>query len=62
MGKFHPVRSAPNVRWNDPNLRFVDLTGDGHADILITEDEALTWYPSLAEDGFGRRHSHPHAA
>jgi RHS repeat-associated protein len=50
---FIPFRSAPNVRWQDPNLRFVDLTGDGHADILITEDDALTWYPSLAEEGFG---------
>jgi RHS repeat-associated protein len=50
---FIPFESSPNVRWNDPNLRFVDLTGDGHADILITDDEALTWYPSLAEDGFG---------
>ena len=28
-------------------------TGDGHADILITEDEVFTWYPSLAEAGFG---------
>lgn len=50
---FIPFASAPNLQWNDPNLRFVDLTGDGHADILITEDEALTWYPSLAEKGFG---------
>ena len=50
---FIPFRSAPNVQWNDPNLKFVDLTGDGHADILITEGDVLTWYPSLAEEGFG---------
>lgn len=50
---FKPFTSAPNVDWQDQNLRFVDLTGDGHADILVTEDEVLTWYPSLAEDGFG---------
>jgi RHS repeat-associated protein len=50
---FIPFESAPNVRWDDPNLRFADLTGDGHADILISEDDTLTWYPSLAEEGFG---------
>ncbi len=49
---FVAFRTLPNVPWHDPNLKFVDLTGDGHADILITEDEALTWYPSLAEAGF----------
>ena len=50
---FKPLPSLPNLNWSEPNLRFVDLTGDGHADILITEDNALTWYPSLAEEGFG---------
>jgi RHS repeat-associated protein len=45
-------RALPNIRWDDPNLRFIDLTGDGHADILITDDEVLTWHPSLAEQGF----------
>ena len=49
---FRTFRSLPNIRWDDPNLRFVDLTGDGHADVLITEDEVFTWYPSLAEEGF----------
>ncbi|HEY5742278.1 MAG TPA: SpvB/TcaC N-terminal domain-containing protein, partial [Terrimicrobiaceae bacterium] len=51
---FIPFGSTPNLAWNDPNLRFVDLTGDGRPDVLITEDDALTWYPSLAEDGFGK--------
>jgi len=49
---FKPFVSLPNISWQDPNLKFVDLTGDGHADIFITEDEAFTWYPSLAETGF----------
>jgi RHS repeat-associated protein len=50
---FRPFTSWPEVDLHDPDLRFVDLTGDGHADILITENETLTWYPSLAEAGFG---------
>jgi hypothetical protein len=50
---FVPFDSLPNIAWDDPNLRFVDLTGDGHADILIAEDHVFTWYPSLGEAGFG---------
>lgn len=50
---FRTFRKLPNLNWNEPNLRFIDLDGDGHADILITEDNVFTWYPSLAEDGFG---------
>jgi RHS repeat-associated protein len=50
---FKPLPSLPNLDWSEPNLRFVDLTGDGHADILITEDEALVWHPALEEEGFG---------
>lgn len=50
---FRPFASPVNRDLRDPNLRFVDLDGDGHADLLITEDEALVWHASLAADGFG---------
>ncbi|OQY99744.1 MAG: toxin [Candidatus Brocadia sp. UTAMX2] len=50
---FRPFVSFPNLEWGNQNLKFVDLTGDGHADILIAEDDAFTWYRSLAEEGFG---------
>jgi RHS repeat-associated protein len=49
---YRTLRAVPAVRHGDPNLRFVDLTGDGLADILVTEADAFTWYPSLGEDGF----------
>ena len=55
--EFTPFASQPNIEWDDPNLRFVDLTGDGHADVLITEDDVICWHQSLAEDGFGPRES-----
>lgn len=50
---FRAFRSLPNVDWDNPNLRFIDLDGDGHSDILITEENCFVWHPSLAEEGFG---------
>ncbi|MFL5624171.1 MAG: toxin TcdB middle/N-terminal domain-containing protein, partial [Ktedonobacteraceae bacterium] len=51
-GPFTPFLSSPNIPWNDSNLKFIDLDGDGHSDILLSEDEVFTWYRSLARDGF----------
>ncbi|MGE5465525.1 MAG: SpvB/TcaC N-terminal domain-containing protein, partial [Syntrophothermus sp.] len=50
--QFTTFTSLPKIDWNNPNLKFVDLTGDGHADIIITENDVFTWYESLAESGF----------
>jgi RHS repeat-associated protein len=50
---FRPFVSSPDLNVRDVDLRFVDLTGDSHPDMLITEGEVLTWYPSLAQAGFG---------
>lgn len=50
---FHPFTSRLNRDLRDPNLKFLDLDGDGHADVLITEDDAFVWHASLAEEGFG---------
>ncbi|AUX35897.1 MULTISPECIES: SpvB/TcaC N-terminal domain-containing protein [Sorangium] len=51
---FRPFASQPNVDWSDPNVRLIDLNGDGHEDILITGPDTFTWYPSLAKGGFDR--------
>ncbi|MBS1910851.1 MAG: hypothetical protein JST22_02580 [Bacteroidetes bacterium] len=45
--------SLPEINWSDANLRFIDLTGDGLADALITEEGVFTWHQSLGESGFG---------
>jgi RHS repeat-associated protein len=50
---FRAFAHLPNIDWQEPNLRFVDLNGDGHADVLVTEHDVFTWHPSLAEEGFG---------
>jgi|SRR5882724_208364 len=50
---FHPFEHEPNVDWDSPNLKLIDLDGDGHADVLISEDDVFTWYPSRVREGFG---------
>lgn len=42
-----------NRRINDPNARLLDLTGDGLPDLIVSEDNCYTWYPSLGETGYG---------
>src|SRR5262249_29740071 len=51
---FTPFTTVPNLDFDrNKNLQLVDLTGDGVPDILITEDDAIRWHPSLREQGFG---------
>lgn len=49
---FVAFKSLPVLDWDNPNLKFIDLDGDGHADILISEDDCFVWHRSLAENGF----------
>jgi RHS repeat-associated protein len=49
---FRAFTSLPQVDWANPNLKFIDLTGDGLADILLTEDALFTFHESLGEAGF----------
>ncbi|GAA4469208.1 SpvB/TcaC N-terminal domain-containing protein [Phytohabitans houttuyneae] len=50
---FRPFDTFPNLDIDDPNLRMLDLDGDGIAEIVVTEQDAITWYPSLGKSGFG---------
>lgn len=58
---FRAFESIPNIAWNDPDLRFIDLSGDGRADVAITSDDVLTWYSSRGEDGFDASRENPWA-
>lgn len=52
-GPFRPLQSRLNRDLRDPNVKLVDLDGDGRADVLISEEDALVWHASLGEQGFG---------
>ncbi|NVK66503.1 MAG: LysM peptidoglycan-binding domain-containing protein [Flavobacteriales bacterium] len=41
-----------NIDLSDPDIRYVDLNGDGRPEILILRDELLRWYPNNGEMGF----------
>ncbi len=49
---FAPFPRQPVVDWASPNLRHVDLTGDGLADLMLARDQGIEWYRSLARDGY----------
>lgn len=49
---FRSFSRLPNIDWDDPFTSLVDLTGDGHADAIVTAPTAFTWFPSLQEEGF----------
>ncbi|MDB4959490.1 MAG: hypothetical protein JWO36_7059, partial [Myxococcales bacterium] len=49
---FRPFASRPDLPWSEPNLKLIDVTGDGLPDALLTEDGVFTFWPSLGEDGF----------
>ena len=49
---FVSFKSLPILDWHNQNIRFIDLNGDGHNDILVSEADSFTWYQSLAEEGF----------
>lgn len=49
---YHQFLALPAIDWTEPNLKFIDLTGDGLADALITEDGLFTYHPSLGDAGF----------
>jgi hypothetical protein len=58
---FKAFHSLPVLDWRDPNLRFIDLTGDGFPDLLITENDVFTWHASLTTEGFGSAQFVPRA-
>ncbi len=49
---FKPYEVFPGFELSDPNVRLVDLTGDGSSDALMTRDQDFLWFECLGEKGF----------
>lgn len=49
---FQAFPPQPTFDPADPNLRRVDLTGDGLPDMLVTRDHHFLWYQNLGDGGF----------
>jgi len=58
---FTPFQALPEVNWHNPELKFIDLTGDGFADLLISEGDCFRWYKSLSTVGFAAEERLPQA-
>jgi RHS repeat-associated protein len=58
---FRTFAALPEIPWAEPNLRLIDVTGDGLADAVLTESGAFTIWPSIGKDGFAQAERVPTA-
>ncbi|MEP7259053.1 MAG: toxin TcdB middle/N-terminal domain-containing protein, partial [Flavitalea sp.] len=49
---FHAFDSYPNIDLHDPNLKFIDLNGDGLPELLISYEKEFLWYASKGIAGY----------
>ncbi|MDZ4810745.1 MAG: toxin TcdB middle/N-terminal domain-containing protein [Bacteroidota bacterium] len=53
---FRSFKALPNIDFGDSNTRMLDLNGDGKPEVVISEDNVFTWYPSEGREGFSQAH------
>ncbi len=42
----------PRINTSDPNIKFIDLNGDGMPDIVLSEEQVFTWWPAAGTCGY----------
>lgn len=48
---FRPFEKTANIDLQGPNLRMIDLNGDGQPELVVSEDNVFVWYPSDGKNG-----------
>lgn len=49
---FKTFQKFPNINLKDPNLKFLDLNGDGMPDMLFSHEQEFIWYASHGKVGY----------
>ncbi len=49
---FRRFENIAQVNLRDPNVRLLDLNGDGRPEILLTEENAFRWWPNKGRAGY----------
>jgi hypothetical protein len=49
---FQSFPQIPNINYSDANTKFIDLDGDGRADLIVSEENVFTWYPNKGVAGY----------
>jgi RHS repeat-associated protein len=49
---FRPFLSIPHLEAANAHAQWLDLNGDGRADLLLASPDRITWFPSLGKEGF----------
>ncbi len=50
-GRYHPYRQSPSFSLRDPNVRLVDLDGDGVVDVLATLNHHFLYIQNRSKNG-----------
>jgi RHS repeat-associated protein len=49
---YRPLDRTASIDWGSSELRLVDVTGDGLADVLVCEDDTFSWHAWIVDSGF----------
>ncbi|MGD2087635.1 MAG: SpvB/TcaC N-terminal domain-containing protein [Candidatus Aminicenantes bacterium] len=49
---FRAFEETANINLQDPNVRTIDLDGDGQPELVVSEDNVFVWYPANGKKGY----------